>query len=128
MLQQKKNKKRDETIRKIYHSKNITYSKIGKRYKISAERVRQIVLGISELKKEEKAKWVEQHKKHIKKVVKTHLFNEIQRLSVQNRSKELTEQRKILVKILRDKYGFSFNQIGFLLQRDRSSIINLYYS
>ena len=56
------------------------------------------------------------------------LSDEIERLSKYDRTKETVLQRDILIRRLRDDFGFSFNKIGKILQRDHTTILWIYHS
>lgn len=123
--------KRNKMIKWWYFKEHKTLEYIGKKYNLTPERVRQIVGDHYEQAVRDKKRHYQRVKKdysQIKNVIddKT-LLSEIERLSKPSRRQELVLQRQILIKVLRDKYKFSFPQIGFLLQRDHSSVIYLYY-
>lgn len=106
--------------------KTKTYQEIGKKFGISGERVRQVIQG--EERKESKLKYVqEQYIKNLDKILKANLFDEIERLSGRDRSADIVMQRRALVRKLKDEYGFSFREIAFVLKRDHTTIIHLYY-
>lgn len=99
---------------------------IAVRYKVSRERVRQIIEGKYELKREKRIMLEQRYKKSLDKAfTKKKLLLEIQRLSVQNRAKEVVFQRRELVRTLHKVYKFNISQLAFLFDRDRSTISNL---
>ena len=55
------------------------------------------------------------------------LSQEIERLAGSGRTGELNVQRTLLVKFLKDKYNYSFSQLGKVMRRHYSSVMNLYY-
>ncbi len=120
----KKNK--NKQIKKLRKEYNLTLKEIGDKFNISSERVRQIVNDIPNPKKELYKLAKKEYCDKISKILENNLSEEIERLSKCDRRKEIVIQRTALIKILRNKYGFSFRQIGFLLKRTHKSIINLY--
>ena len=130
---------RNKKIKEL-RKQGLTLSKIAERYKISNERVRQIILPKLSIDanycKTHKKTYLtscqyceieNEYKKRIDKLADKFLKTECLRLSRQNRTIDLVLQRKILVKHLRDKYKLSFPKIAELLHRDHTSIIALYY-
>lgn len=114
-----------------------TFQEIGNRFGITAERVRQILIEKSFCKKHQKEyikicikclreNQEQKYQKNIKKIIKDNLMVEIKRLKQNNRDKELIIQKTILIKKLRNEYKLSFSKIALLLERDRTSIKNLY--
>jgi hypothetical protein len=52
---------------------------------------------------------------------------EIRELSVRDRRRKVVARRELLIKRLHDVYGISLAQIGVLLNRDHTSVLNLYH-
>ena len=72
-----------------------------------------------------------EYKKKIDKLSALGLLKEIRKLSKPNRKKEIIIQKIILIRKLYNpagEFNLSFPQIGKLMRRHYSSIINLYYS
>lgn len=130
---------RNKKIKEL-RKKGFTLGRIAKRYKITNERVRQIllpkvILETSYCKSHKKTfltvcqycEMEREYKKRINKLAKQSLETECIRLSRPDRRVDIVIQRKILVKYLRDRYKMSFPQIARLLKRDHTSISSLYY-
>jgi DNA-directed RNA polymerase sigma subunit (sigma70/sigma32) len=125
---------RKKQIEKL-RSKELTYEEIGSKFKISAERVRQILTDVIEFCDRHNRQFIGQcsyckieneYVDRVHKIVADDLMGEIHRLSQHNRKREMVIQRIALIKLMRNKYEFTFNQIAKLLERDRNAIINLY--
>jgi transcriptional regulator with XRE-family HTH domain len=117
-------KNRDIEIKEIRKKNVLTLEQIGSKYGITGERVRQIITG--DERKERYGKIQKEYTRHIQRIIDDHLLEEIERLSKPDRTKELVMQRSGLIKVLHDKYGFNFSQLGTLFQRDHKTISNLY--
>ena len=112
---------------------------IAKKYKLSPERVRQILnpLILQRCKKhdilfEKMCLYcfiLEKYSKVIEKVLtdKKSIAQEFFRLSKQDRTKAVIIQRSLLIKAMRDNLRMSFSSISKTLQRDYTSIRNLYF-
>lgn len=119
---------RDRKIRQ-YREKGKTLEWIATRadINISPERVRQIV-SENVSKKDLYLKIEQSYKdKIIEKADYNWLTTEIKKISVRDRRKEAVIQRRLLIRYLVDKLGFSFFQVALLTKRHHSSIMNLYY-
>lgn len=113
-----------------------TLQEIGQQFDVSSERIRQVLNPEERFKCKKHLQFYtkfcsyclveKNYKKVIDKVIFNHLETEIERLSKQDRNKEMVIQRMMLVKKLKDDLGISFRKIGFLLKRDHTSITNLY--
>ena len=119
-------KNKNEQIKELRNKYKLTLKEIGTRFNLSSERIRQIVNDFSNSKEVLYQTVKKEYCNKIDGILKSNLLEEIERLSKLDRRKELVIQRTALVKTLRDEYGFSFRQIGFLLERNHKSIINLY--
>lgn len=119
-------KTRDDKIKEIREKKSLTLQSIGTKYGLTGERVRQIINNVDQKKQERYTKIQSDYTKHIQNIIDDHLLEEIERLSKPDRSYELIVQRSALIKVLHDKYEFSFRQLGVLFQRSHRAIINLY--
>lgn len=123
---------RNEQIKELRKKQHLTYREIGEQFHISRQRVSQIIYPLEGIKKRLSLKkaQIASLKKYavaLKTVTQDGLLGEINRLSIPNRRKEVIAQKKLLVEQLRNKYQFTFKEIGFLLQMDHTSIIHLYY-
>jgi hypothetical protein len=125
-----------ETVKKL-RGRKWTLKRIGDRYGVTSERIRQIL-------NKKKSKYCEKHKvqfvtkcKHcfqeanykkvVKGTIKKHnLEKEIARLSKKDRRGEIVVQRKLLIKKLHDELHMSFNEISRLLKRHHTTIAWLY--
>lgn len=116
--------KRNKEIIKL--SKTTPVKLLAKKYKISNERIRQIISGYDYLNKDYYKKIKTEYEKNLKKILNHNFTFELERLSVHNRTKEFTIQRYILIKYLHDKLKYSFSEIGRLLKRDHTTIIHIY--
>ena len=131
---------RIERIKKL-HSQGLTLKEIGQRQRprITAERVRQLLYP-------KKMKYCARHKckfeksclycvltsvypkvvSDIRRRGKNALAREFERLKPYDRSKSIVLKRAYITKLLRDQYKLSFPQIAKLLDRDHTTIMNLY--
>jgi hypothetical protein len=125
---------RKKQIEKL-RDKGQTYEQIGLIFDITAERVRQILTHKIEYCKEHKRQYIEEcsycsvHNDYVKKlnfIVKDGLTKEIIKLIPHDRSREIVMKRIAMVRLLRDKYNLPFSRIAKLLDRDTTSIKNLY--
>lgn len=118
-------------------SEGATLKEIGLKHKITSERVRQIILNKNRkrCKKHEVfffktcnyCRVEKEYKQHLKKFKSVDPFlGEAVNLRPHNRIKELVIKRRLFIKVLRDKYEWSYRSIGRLLDRDHHSVINLY--
>lgn len=132
-------KTRSEKI-KALRDKNKTYREIGKVFKISRQRAYQIVRDIqrgpSHYCEIHNRKYYDQcdscvaHNEYSKKLdqlMKNGVMKEVEELTEPDRSAETIIRKKLLITVLRERYDMSFPQIGKLLERDHTSIMNLYY-
>ena len=115
----------------------MTYEQIGTKLNISAERVRQILTYKLEFCSKHKRQFVgecsyckteNEYYHRIDSIVKDGLMKEINELKKHNRKRETVIKRIALIRVLRDKYLLPFSRIAVLLERDISSIKNLYNS
>lgn len=116
---------RQKVFKKL--NKTMSLKAIGQEFGgISGERVRQIIAG--DIKPDVVKMVKENYINNLDKIIKNNLLTEIERLSTPSRRRELVLQRQALIRVLRDKYKFSFRQIAFLLKRKQhTSIAYLYY-
>ncbi len=115
--------KRNNTIKKEYQQGSL--KQIAKKFNLSPERIRQIV---SEYRTANIPRNVleKEYKKNIVDILLHELIQESVRLSYKKRDTEYVVQRQIFIHTLKKIFGLPFTEIGFLLQRDHSSIMNLY--
>ena len=114
---------RNLKIKKHYFQSNWSLTKIGKKYKLTPERVRQICnnLDTKTLLKEVELKYGLKFKDSPKQ-----LLEDVVMLSKQNRTKEVVAKRNYMIAYLKDELGLNLNKIAILLNRDYSSIYHSY--
>lgn len=117
------NQLRDEEIKSLRKAGQ-TYRQISETTSLSAERVRQICNDINLQGFYEKLE--EDYKDIISEADYNWLKMEIEELSKPDRKKRFVIRRRILIKYLHDNLKMSFYQIGRVLQRHHTSIVNLY--
>lgn len=117
---------KNKQIKELRNKYKLTLKEIGEKFNLSSERVRQIVNDFSSSKEELYQTIKTEYCDKLQGILKAGIHEEIDRLSKPDRRKELVIQRIALVKTLYNDYGFSFRQIGFLMERTHKSIINLY--
>jgi hypothetical protein len=131
---------RNKEIRKLRkaNKKEWTLQKLGDKYDITNERVRQILGDQAyEYCKKHKRKFLkscifcESQKRFEEKLdqistIDNNLLKEVYRLSKTNRQKEAVIQKILIVKRLRDQFGLSFPMIAIMLDKHHASIMNLY--
>jgi hypothetical protein len=110
---------RNEIIKQL-RSQGLTYKKIGERYSLTGERVRQIVSGGKKydrilLFRELRSKYGNKQ-----------LLKDIKRLSSAKKTAALVAERNQLIRYLRDELGLPFLQIAVLLHRDHTTIQHSY--
>lgn len=136
-------KAREKQIKILQKNSNLSLNEIGQQLHppVSGERVRQI-LNPTEYEKCEKHKVLfrkggkcgyciveKTYPKILRNIAKQgtiKLALEFERLSRQDRTKGIVIQRTLLIKFLRDKQKVSLTDISRLLNRDYTSIKNLY--
>lgn len=127
MTTQTKIQKRNNRIRNLRFHHKWTLHEIGQEVHLTRERVRQICN-----KKENKHLIEEDIKQYYKskfgKATLQDLMDDIKELRKPNRSKEVVLRRKYLIKFLYDELEVPFFRIGNLINRDHTSVMNLYYS
>lgn len=117
--------------------KGMTISEISQKFKISAERVRQVLVF--------EPNYCLKHSKYFKDICPYCEVEITYKEMYQNRSldeleilgKELRKlkrdkveviKKRIFTRIMKDKYNFNFSEIAKLLRKDRTTIMNLYYN
>ena len=115
--------------------KGLTLKKIGDKYGITQERVRQITEYKFFVCPRHKINCIEQclrcvvedgYGKDLKKMKMADLVMEGIRFSKLGRQKQTMIQKELYVKILKNKFSLNFNQIAKMLKRDRKTVFNLY--
>lgn len=126
--------RRNQKIHEM-HSKGISLADISVKFKISPERVRQIVSF--------EPNFCLKHSKYFKttcpyceigfiyeQMYSGYSLSQIielgEELSKLSRNKEDVLKKRIFVKLMRDKFKYSFARIAKVLKKDHTSIINLY--
>jgi len=124
-------RKRDKQIIKLY-SQGVLYAELGRKYKLSLERIRQIINPILKFycrihnrRYSKKCELCQVEKEYPKKL-RENLEREIARLPG-SRDVITVLKRQMIIKLLRDKFKMSFKKIGIKLDRDYASIIYLYH-
>lgn len=114
-----------------------TLEEISKKFKLSAERVRQIITrepnfcikhSRSFSNRCEYCVLEETYKKGLSDCDIEQVLYLSKRISPTGRAMKEIIQRRLITRLLRDKYKQSFGAIGRLLKRDHTSIMNLYYN
>ena len=115
--------KRNNQIKKYYFQSNWSLTKIGKKYKLTPERVRQICnnLDTKTLLKEVAINYKYRFKDSPKK-----LLEDIVKLSKQDRTKEVVAKRNYMIAYLKNELELNLNKIATLLNRDYSSVLHSY--
>lgn len=118
-------------------NKNATLGEIAKKFKLSTERVRQIVsfeknyclnhntsftdrCGYCDIEKTCRDNYLDFNRKE--------LLDEGKELAKLGRYREDIIKKRVFVRIMRDTFGFSFSGIGRILKKDHSTILNLYHN
>lgn len=119
------------------YEKGISINKIANKYKISGSRVRQII--------NNEPNYCVRHSKYFEvrcpycetesiykqiyeKSSEVDLIVLSKDLEDSDRSKQAILRKRIFVRVIRDKYKYSFSKIGRLLKKDHTTIMNLYYN
>lgn len=118
------------------NEKGISIDEIAKRFKLTGSRIRQILSNepnycIKHSKYfKNKCSYCgveESHKKYLSNCKEDGLVKLAKSLSKRGKNKEEIIKKRIYIKILKNKYGYSFSKIGRLLKRHHSTIMSLYY-
>ena len=128
---------RNKKIKELREN-GLTYKEIGNIIGLSGSRIGQIVVpAIGKVCPEHQGRFYtvccqycsikEKYTKIIEDIKNGDLRDQIRRLSIQDRKKGVVIQRALLIKKLKDEKKLSFVMIGKILNRDHTSIINLYY-
>lgn len=131
MATQKRNYKMFEM-----RNKGSTFEEIAKRFKLSSERIRQIITN--------EPNFCIQHNSHFSTVcpycfIESEYEEKLSKLSIKeliDEGKKLSKTRrirlemvkkKIFIRLLRNKFKYSFVGLGRLLKRDHTTIMASYY-
>jgi hypothetical protein len=130
--------KKLERIKKL-RKKGLTLKEVGLKIGLTSERVRQLLTPIKYQRcKVHKIKYESfcpycrvllVYPKALRQVFATGAYAikaEFERLAQSDRNKEIILQRILLIKKLRDERHFTYAAISRFLDRDYSSIVNLY--
>ena len=121
---------RNREIQELRNS-GLTYKKIGEKFKITSERVRQI-LDTKILKPDRdlvlRVLKIKYKKIFNDKLTQKQLLEDIEYLSKEGRKGEDVARRNVLIKYLHDELELPFLKIGVLLHRNHTTIIYSYYS
>ena len=123
--------KRNKQIKEL-RKKGLTYKKIGQRFNITTERIRQIIFFNNKKVKNNLKKILQEveekyQKKFNDKLSQKEFIEDIILFSKKSNKQKDVIGRQILIRYLYDELKISFVKIGILLQRNHSTIIHLYY-
>ena len=123
--------KRNKQIKEL-RKKGLTYKKIGQRFNITTERIRQIIFFNNKKVKNNLKKILQEveekyQKKFNDKLSQKEVIEDIILFSKKSNKQKDVIGRQILIRYLYDELKISFVKIGILLQRNHSTIIHLYY-
>ena len=123
--------KRNKQIKEL-RKKGLTYKKIGQRFNITTERIRQIIFFNNKKVKNNLKKILQEveekyQKKFNDKLSQKEFIEDIILFSKKSNKQKDVIGRQILTRYLYDELKISFVKIGILLQRNHSTIIHLYY-
>lgn len=117
---------RNYKIKELRLVRDWPVAKIANKYKLTEERVRQIIK--EQDKKKIRKEIAEKYKKKFNdNITFNDLIQDIEILARPDRRKEKVIKRQILIRYLYDELDISFERIGYLLDKDHTSIMNLYY-
>ena len=121
-------KLRNRKIRELHFDQGLNFSKIAKKYNLSAERISQICEEVEDKKTILKeVKRIYNFKTNHHPTLKA-LLEDIVDVSKHNRKKNKMILRKQVIRFLHDELEMPFYQIGSLINRDHSTIIHDYYN
>lgn len=114
-----------------------TLEQISNKFKISSERVRQILTREPNFCIKHSKAFSDtcklcileaEYKTRLSKMNQNTIINETARIPTTGRDNEIVLKRRIITRVLKDRYKYSFKGIGRLLKRDHTSIMSLYYN
>ena len=118
-------------------NKGVTLKEISVKFKLSEERVRQIVTNETNycLKHDlsfshmcELCNYEREWEETFSKMALKDMVNEGKRIAKLKQKKWEVSQKRMYVIIMRNKFSYSFAGLGRLLKKDHSTIMNLYYN
>jgi hypothetical protein len=112
---------------KKIRSSRLSTRKLAKKYHLSCSRIRQIIQRVDDRNKLSYQKIQKEYSKKVKSLIENNLNQEIKRLSDKGRCKKIIIQKVILIRCLKDVYGFSLHKIARLFKNHHSTIGHLYY-
>jgi len=115
-------KQRDEKIK----NSDLSIQELADKYKISYERVRQIIRNDKERQKKRFLFIAREYKQNVSKIIETDINKEVHRLTSKGRNKIIIVQKIIFIKTLKDKYGMSLYRIAKLFGNNYGTIAHLY--
>lgn len=117
-------------------NKNATFEEISKKFKLSSERVRQIVTKEINFCLKHYTGFKQScvycitendYKEKLSPLTLDQLIIEGKKLSLIGKTREDILKKRIFTNIMRDSFGCSFSSIGRILDKDHTTIMNLYY-
>jgi len=105
---------------------NLSIQELANKYKISYERVRQILRDDKERQIKRFLFIAKEYQENVSKIIETDINKEIQRLKSKGRNKIIIIQKVIFIKTLKDTYGMSLYRIAKLFGNSYGTIIHLY--
>ncbi len=114
-----------------------TLEEIAQKFKLSSERVRQIITREPNFCVKHSRAFFDscsycvleaEYKKLVKDLTIQEVCEIAASISPKGRAMEEVLRRRLITRVLRDRYSYSFPAIGRLLKRDHTSIMNLYYN
>lgn len=119
---------RNKKIRYLRNSSELSLAVIAKRFNLTSERVRQICSEFEDKKQILRQVRKSYIKKFNDKLSYNDLIKDIKLLSKQDRKKDTVVRRRILVMFLHEELNLPFYKIGVLLDRNHTTITNLYWN
>ncbi len=92
---------------------------------LSVERVRQILTRDVVLETKEFEQKLKEYEKMIESCDRGKILKEIIRLSKESRLKRIVEERRILLRHLKNVYGLNLVEMGWYLRRHHTTILNM---
>jgi len=121
----------------LKYRKTHTLEKTGQKFNLSGERIRQLELQKYRYRCKKHDRYyynkcsfcfVEKYKLFIEKMDYEFLLNEIKKEAKNHKRDYISiEKRKYIIRKLYDNYGKTFSEIGRLLNKHYTTIMNLYY-
>ncbi len=117
-------------------NKGLTFGNIAKKFKLSAERVRQIITLQPNYCVKHSYHFLnscpycfleDEYKEKLSTFSIKQMHNEAKRISKFGRKRLEIIRKKIFIQIMKDKFRYSFSGIGRLLNKHHTAIMALYY-